>query len=114
MSYFYKEVGQNIRFYRKLRNFTQEQLGERTNFDQSYVGKIERGEINVSLETIEKIASSLDVLPNNFFERKQEVNSDAERAHLEKINLMLVGKNSKELKHIQKIINEILLLKEGD
>ncbi|MCY9659520.1 helix-turn-helix transcriptional regulator [Paenibacillus chondroitinus] len=112
MSYFYQEVGRNIRFYRKLRNLTQADLGGRINFDQSYVGKIERGEINVSLETVEKIADSLQIIPNQLFENKQKLKSEAERVHLEKINLMLTGKTSKELKHIQHIVKEILLLQE--
>lgn len=114
MSYFYQEVGRNIRFYRKLKNLTQADLGGRINVDQSYVGKIERGEINVSLETVEKIADSLQIIPNQLFENKQKLKSTTEREHLEKINLMLAGKTSKELKHIQHIIKEILLLQDCD
>ncbi|MGG1555649.1 helix-turn-helix domain-containing protein [Paenibacillus ferrarius] len=112
MSHFYQEVGENIRFYRQLRKITQAELGARTKFDQSYVGKIERGEINVSLETVEKIADSLQINPNQLFEKRLPKTNDTERVHLEKINLLLAGKSSKELRHIQRIIKEILLLKE--
>jgi transcriptional regulator with XRE-family HTH domain len=112
LSKFYKQVGQNIKFYRKFRNYTQEELAHMNDLDQPYLSRIERGEINLSLDTIEKIANSLRVQPNQFFDRQEK--SESERTYLEKINLMLDGKNSKELRHIQRIINEILLLKESD
>ncbi|MFD2881081.1 helix-turn-helix domain-containing protein [Paenibacillus rhizoplanae] len=54
-----KHVSQRIRYLRKSANLTQEQLSELLDIDRSYIGKIERGEVNVSLDTLERIAVAL-------------------------------------------------------
>ncbi|MFD1903738.1 helix-turn-helix domain-containing protein [Paenibacillus rhizoplanae] len=56
-----KHVSQRIRYLRKSANLTQEQLSELLDIDRSYIGKIERGEVNVSLDTLERIAVALKV-----------------------------------------------------
>ncbi len=62
-----QSVGRRIREIRKEKGLTQEQVGERGGFNYSYIGRIERGDKNVSLLTIEKIAEALDVEPMQFF-----------------------------------------------
>uniref|UniRef100_UPI00403EDEAF helix-turn-helix domain-containing protein n=1 Tax=Paenibacillus sp. FSL R5-0744 TaxID=2921656 RepID=UPI00403EDEAF len=48
-----------MRLYRKARKLTQEQLGDRLQIDQSYLGRIERGEVNISFRyTIQNIKCS--------------------------------------------------------
>ncbi|MEK4433965.1 MULTISPECIES: helix-turn-helix domain-containing protein [Paenibacillus] len=56
-----KLVGARIRALRKERGYSQESLGEKGGFHFSYIGQIERGEKNVSLVNLAKIAESLDV-----------------------------------------------------
>ncbi|MEX2369034.1 MAG: helix-turn-helix transcriptional regulator [Candidatus Paceibacterota bacterium] len=56
-------IGRNIRFYRKQIGLTQEKLAEKADLDRSYVGGVERGNYNVSIETLAKIAHSLQVEP---------------------------------------------------
>ena len=49
---------------RKCRNdagISQEELAMRINADQAYVSRIEAGQMNVTLETAEQIASALNV-----------------------------------------------------
>lgn len=57
------QFGQLVRKYRKERNMSQEQLALLCNMDRSYLGRIERGEVNPTLEKIYELASSLKVLP---------------------------------------------------
>ncbi|KAF6559402.1 helix-turn-helix transcriptional regulator [Paenibacillus sp. EKM202P] len=56
-----KLVGTRIRALRKEKGLSQESLGEKGGFHFSYIGQIERGEKNVSLINIAKIADALDV-----------------------------------------------------
>lgn len=55
------QFGQLVRKYRKERNMSQEQLALLCNMDRSYLGRIERGEVNPTLEKIYELAKALDV-----------------------------------------------------
>lgn len=55
--------GQLVRKYRKERNMSQEQLALLCNMDRSYLGRIERGEVNLTLEKIYELARMLKVSP---------------------------------------------------
>jgi len=67
MSDLVKKVGERIRQLRKERNLSQEQLAERSGLHTNYVGQGERGEKNLTLETLEKIVSGLDVSLEELF-----------------------------------------------
>ena len=54
-------LGNRIREERKRANLTQEQLAELSNCNESYIGQIERGVKNPSLEVIVNIANALNV-----------------------------------------------------
>lgn len=52
--------GLQVRRYRKKKGISQEELASLSELHRTYIGAIERGERNVSLNNVEKIASSLD------------------------------------------------------
>ncbi len=52
-------LGRIFRELREARGLSQEQLGDRANVHRTYVGKIERGEKDVSLRTASKLAEAL-------------------------------------------------------
>jgi transcriptional regulator with XRE-family HTH domain len=54
-------LGAAIRSMRAERGLPQEAFAARAELDRSYYGAIERGEFNISLDTIVKIARALDV-----------------------------------------------------
>jgi transcriptional regulator with XRE-family HTH domain len=58
-----KQFGANVRSLRQKMGISQEKLAELANLHRTYVGSIERGERNVSLENIGKIARALGVHP---------------------------------------------------
>ena len=60
------QFGQLARKYRKERNISQEQLALLCNMDRSYLGRIERGEVNPTLEKIYELAIALDMHPSSF------------------------------------------------
>lgn len=53
--------GRKVRMEREKRNISQEKLGELAGIHRTYVGMIERGEKNITLLNIEKVASALDL-----------------------------------------------------
>jgi transcriptional regulator with XRE-family HTH domain len=54
----------NVRRLRQARGFSQEELAERAGVHRTYVGMLERGEKNVTIYNIERIALALDVTPD--------------------------------------------------
>lgn len=57
--------GQNVRFYRKKLNLSQEELAFKANLHRTYVGMIERAEKNITLLNIQKFANALNVEIND-------------------------------------------------
>ncbi|MDE2437354.1 MAG: helix-turn-helix transcriptional regulator, partial [Sphingomonadales bacterium] len=62
-----KLVGQNLKRVRVAQAVSQEQLAFDAGVDRSYLGGIERGEENPSVDTLEKIARILDIELLEFF-----------------------------------------------
>ena len=56
-----RNLAKNLREYRLLRGFSQEELAYQTDTDRTYISDIERGLRNPSLKTIAKLAHALDV-----------------------------------------------------
>ena len=59
--------GLRVRKLRQARGLSQETFADESNIDRSYVGGVERGERNISLINIKKIAESLDVSIDRIF-----------------------------------------------
>jgi len=58
-----KSLGANIREFRKKRGISQEALADLAGVHRTYLGGIERGERNVSLDNIVRIARALKIMP---------------------------------------------------
>jgi len=56
-----KRIGLNITIIREQRGLTQEKLAELAGLHRAYIGQIERGEKNIGLKNLEKIARALNV-----------------------------------------------------
>jgi len=53
--------GDKLRRIRRKQEISQEELADRAGLHRTYVSSVERGERNVSLETIEKFARALNL-----------------------------------------------------
>lgn len=58
-----KKVGKRIREIRQKKGLSQEVLAHEAGLDRSYVGSVERGERNISIINLHRIAKALDVEP---------------------------------------------------
>jgi transcriptional regulator with XRE-family HTH domain len=56
-----KRLGDNIRAMRLKRKMSQDVFAERSGLHRAHVGEIERGESNVTIQTIKTIADTLKV-----------------------------------------------------
>ena len=58
-----RRFGKAVRRLRTAAGFSQEGFAAKAKVNRGYYGSIERGKINVSLDTIDKIAAALDLSP---------------------------------------------------
>lgn len=63
-----KGFGERVRSIRLSKGLSQEALALTCELDRTYIGGVERGERNISLLNIHKLAKALDVSPQEFME----------------------------------------------
>jgi XRE family transcriptional regulator, regulator of sulfur utilization len=56
-----KQVGANVRKWRLKRKLTQDIFAEKSGLHRAHVGEIERGESNVTIQTLKLIADTLKI-----------------------------------------------------
>lgn len=61
-----QRFGARVREKRKLKGISQETLALLSGLDRTYIGGVERGERNISLINIYKIAEALNISPREF------------------------------------------------
>jgi transcriptional regulator with XRE-family HTH domain len=62
-----KHFGERVRELRKEKGFSQEALALACYLDRTYIGGVERGERNISLVNIHRIALALGLPPKELF-----------------------------------------------
>ncbi|MCK5065276.1 MAG: helix-turn-helix transcriptional regulator [Candidatus Fermentibacteraceae bacterium] len=62
------EFGHNLRRLRHAKGLSQEKLGELSGLHRNYISSIERGERNIGLLNILRIAKALEIHPSRLFE----------------------------------------------
>ncbi len=58
---FLKKIGESIRIYRLKNDMSQEELAYESGLDRAYVGRVERGENNISILSLLKISQVLKI-----------------------------------------------------
>lgn len=54
----------NVRRYRQARGLSQQDFANEIEMDRTYYGGVERGERNVSIDNLERIAKGLEISPH--------------------------------------------------
>lgn len=103
------DVGQRIRNYRIQQQLSQEELAERCGLHPTYIGQIERGEKNATLESICKIASGLAISLSVLFEKIDELEDNGNNYPSVAYNIIQTApkENQEKLVDILKMIMEI-------
>ena len=63
-----QKFGLKVKELRKVKNLSQEKLANLAEIDRTYLPTIEKGERNVSIEVVEKLAKALDVKIKDLFD----------------------------------------------
>lgn len=70
------EIGKRVRNYRIRQKMSQEELAEKCGLHPTYIGQVERGEKNATLESISKITAGLSISMSTLFERIESVSNN--------------------------------------
>lgn len=105
-------VGQNIKKHRKEQSLTQQQLAEKCGFKTTYIAGVERGERNITLQSLEKISVGLNVAASELLMSSQD-NSKIKITRDElfnKLNEVLEKKSDEEIQLIFKFISDVFIM----
>lgn len=114
MSNFLKLVGAQLRTIRKAIGLTQEELAEKTGkigVSKSRISDIERGEANITLETLEMLMNALEIHHNELFNfQKLATTTDfEEKSYMLDLHLsVLRDRDIDEVKYVLNTTKEFL------
>ena len=104
-----KELGLRIRYYRKEKHITQEKLAEICNLHPTYIGQLERGEKNATVESMYRIAKGLNIPISKLLENVEQMEIGSEIIPLDIYQqLMTLPRNKQD--NIRKILIEMIAL----
>ena len=106
MSDIARVLGKRIRNYRMDKGLSQEKLAELSGCHPTYIGQIERGEKNATIESIEKIAVALNVSLSKLFEKLGSKDDGVRNIPLECYEF-LSAKTKSEQEQIYRILIEL-------
>lgn len=107
MSDILKIVGENIREHRKVIGLSQEELGERADVHYTYIGGLERGERNISLANLYKIANSLGVSLSDLVDIDNPKSHEAKDMIIKGIVNLLTERSDDEVKMASDVLHRI-------
>lgn len=98
-------LGKRIRSLREKHGFSQLKLAEMAGISGKYLGEIERGEGNISIERLLDIANSLNIPIGYFMENDHERGADTLTSEIIRLLPLL---NEKETQTIYRVIKILL------
>lgn len=63
-----KRFGEKLKEFRAQKSLSQEELADIAGLHRTYVGSVERGERNISIDNIERLASALEIQMKDLLE----------------------------------------------
>ncbi|MEK4230482.1 helix-turn-helix domain-containing protein [Solibacillus sp. FSL H8-0538] len=105
-----KRVGMNIRAIRKAQKLTIDELAEMCDFQAPYLSDVERGERNITLQTLTKILDALQVDAANVLIPEARAQPDSPNSRNEILSLLintLEDKDEDDIRMLLNVSNEI-------
>lgn len=111
-----KKFGERIKILRKAKGLTQEELGEKAELSYKFIGEIERGQTNPSLDTLSALAKALDINISQLFEESSYLPLDYQlppkdiqliKEALPELNKIFNSWGIKELDRIKKALTPL-------
>ena len=88
------KIGDLVREYRLSKKLTQQELAEKSDLSLPFINLIENNRRNLSVDTLLKILSAMDINPSDFFRPLSDTSDDNLQLLIEKIQL---NKNRTEI-----------------
>ncbi|BBI31325.1 helix-turn-helix domain-containing protein [Cohnella abietis] len=103
----YQLIGVRVGSIRKAKGLTQEQLAELASTSHSYIGDLERGERNVTLQSLEKVSEALGVNFFELFNNGKLPDIEKKNSTIRKIVELLVDKEDAEIEKAFNVLNAL-------
>lgn len=98
-------IGENLKKLRKELDWSQEDLADKAKINPAYYGRIERGEMNVTLDSLEKLCDALEVeLPELFVSESSSSKPLTQKEVKFRLQKLLGKKQPEELQRVFKIL----------
>ena len=81
------KIGELVREYRLSKKLTQQELAEKSDLSLPFINLIENNRRNLSVDTLLKILSAMDINPSDFFRPLSDTSDDNLQLLIEKIQL---------------------------
>ena len=81
------KIGELVREYRLSKKLTQQELAEKSDLSLPFINLIENNRRNLSVDTLLKILSAMDIDPSDFFRPLSETSDNNLQLLIEKIQL---------------------------
>ena len=88
------KIGELVREYRLSKKLTQQELAEKSDLSLPFINLIENNRRNLSVDTLLKILSAMEIDPSDFFRPLSETSDNNLQLLIEKIQL---NKNRTEI-----------------
>lgn len=109
MSKIAKTIGERLRFRRLKLKYSQEQLAEKAGLHPTYIGQVERGEKNATLESIEKICIALNYPMDELFAKI--IDCDRNETIANQCYALIISRPEAEQKILLELLTQILKYK---
>ncbi len=111
MNEIWKVLGKRIRNFRTKRGLSQEKLAELSGCHPTYIGQLERGEKNATIEIVLKITSAPGISLSKLFENTDS-NADNSSGLPLKCYELLLSKSPQEQNQLYSILSAVCKYKE--
>lgn len=107
MSAITKTVGQRLRLRRQELGYSQELTAEKAGLHPTYIGQVERGEKNATIESIAKICTALELPMEDLFNKILPIHSDNNQ-DAQKCYDIISTQPRKDQQRIRMLVEEII------
>ncbi|MDQ6422345.1 helix-turn-helix transcriptional regulator [Paenibacillus sp. LHD-117] len=109
-----RKIGENIRLVRKSKGLSQEQLALRAEINASYMGQVERGEKNPTIDVLGKIASALQTPLEQLVHvgGTTRFEGGESGSYSDKIVSQMTGLNLKEQEAVYRFVKQLVQFRE--
>lgn len=104
------DVGSRVRYFRKLRGWSQEKLALNAGINPAFLGHLERGMKSPTITTLEKLTAALDITLEELFAQNIETD-DSRQTEIKRILYTIRDLEEAELKRMADIIQKVMEFK---